>query len=291
MEWLINMNNAVNYIESRLCDEISYDQVAQVACCSTYHFQRMFSYITGVPLSEYIRHRRLTLAALELQTSDIKVLDVALKYGYESPEAFSRAFKKLHGIMPISARDTGVQLKVFPKMTLHIKIKGAIEMKYRIEQREAFEVFGLELKTSVVDGKCFTEIPAFIGSCVEDGSIAALIKAAGKEPDGIVDAGVTYAHNPNGNMNYMIACYKKTDTVPPEYKVLNIPKQTWAVFATEWHSEDDDAKLHDVWERIYSEWFPTVSYEHAECDFDIEIYYGDRQSECSAEIWIPVVKR
>lgn len=122
MDCLNRMNSAMDYIESNLADEISYDKAAQIACCSTYHFQRMFSFITEVPLSEYIRRRRLTLAAFELQTSDIKVVDVALKYGYESPEAFSRAFKSLHGIVPVSARDSGVVLKAFPKMSLSISI-------------------------------------------------------------------------------------------------------------------------------------------------------------------------
>lgn len=290
MEWLDKMNDAVNYIESHLADEISYDHAAQIAYCSTYHFQRMFSYIAGVPLSEYIRHRRLTLAALELQTNDIKVIDVALKYGYESPEAFSRAFKKLHGVMPVSARDIGVSLKVFPKITFHITIKGDSEMNYRIEQKEAFEVFGLELKTNVINGQCYKDIPEFWENCAKDGRCAALAKAAGKKTGEILDAGITYAHNPNGSMNYMIACYKQIKTVPPEYTVLNIPRQTWAVFATEWKSEKDDEKLHDIWKRIYSEWFPTVNYQHADCDFDIEIYFGDKQLGYGAEIWIPVNK-
>jgi len=289
MEWLNSMNNAIGYIEANLDGEISYDRIAQIACCSTYHFQRMFSFMMGVPLSEYIRRRRLSLAALELQTSDAKVIDVALKYGYESPEAFSRAFKKMHGVMPILARDKGVTLKVFPKMTLHIKIKGSVEMNYRIEQREAFELFGLELKTTVIDSKCFEDIPKFVEDCVKDGRYASLLQAAGKKADGITDAGVTYAHNPNGGMNYLIACYKQTKSVPSEYKVLSIPKQTWAVFSVDWNG--DDKKLHDTWKRIYSEWFPTVNYEHADCGFDIEIYFGDKQTGYSVEIWIPVVKK
>jgi len=214
-----------------------------------------------------------------------------MKYGYASPEAFSRAFKKVHGVMPISARDMGVSLKMFPKISLHIEIKGGTEMNYRIEQKEAFELFGLELKTNVVDGKCFKEIPDFVMDCVTTGKMSALVQAAGKKADAIYDAGVTYDHNPNGNMSYMIACYKPAGTISDEYKVLSIPKQTWAIFETEWKTEADDEKLHDVWRRIYSEWFPTMSYEHADCDFDIEIYYGDRETGCSAEIWIPVIKK
>ena len=143
MDWLVRMNNAMEYIEDNLADEISYEKVAQIACCSTYHFQRMFSYITNVPLSEYIRRRRLTLAAFELQTSDIKVIDVAIKYGYESPEAFSRAFKNLHGVMPSSARDMGISLRAYPRMTFSISIKGDIKLDCRIEKRESFDMFGV----------------------------------------------------------------------------------------------------------------------------------------------------
>ncbi|MCL2593802.1 MAG: effector binding domain-containing protein, partial [Defluviitaleaceae bacterium] len=247
------------------------------------------SYITGVPLSEYIRCRRLTLAASEIQTSDIKIIDVALKYGYESPEAFSRAFKKFHGTTPLSAREAGVLLKVFPKMSFHIKIKGDSEMNYRIEQKEAFELFGIELKTSVIDGRCFKEIPEFFGKCLEDGRYDALKKAAGKAEDDTTDGGVTYGHNPNGDMNYMMACYKKTETVPQEYKVLGIPKQTWAIFTVE--NSEDDKNLHEMWQRIYSEWFPSVSYEHADCEFDLEMYFRDKETGYFVEIWIPIVKK
>lgn len=291
MEWIDRMNNAVDYIELNLTDEISYEKLAQIACCSTYHFQRMFSFITGVPLSEYIRRRRLTLAAFELQTSNIKVIDVAVKYGYESPEAFSRAFKNLHGVMPISARDIGVSLKVFPKMTFSISIKGVSEMNYRIEEKEPFEVFGLELKTTVVNGQCYKDIPEFWMACGQDGRGQALLQAAGKMTGEVIDAGVTYDHNVNGDMSYMVGCIKMDQAVSPEYKTLSIPKQTWAIFQTEWKSEDDDEKLHEVWGRIYSEWFPVASYEHADCDFDMEMYFGDLQLGYSAEIWIPVVQK
>ena len=215
MEWIDRMNNAVDYIELNLTDELSYEKLAQTACCSTYHFQRMFSFITGVPLSEYIRRRRLTLAAFELQTSNIKVIDVAVKYGYESPEAFSRAFKNLHGVMPISARDIGVSLKAFPKMTFSISIKGVSEMNYRIEEKEPFEVFGLELKTTVVNGQCYKDIPEFWMACGQDGRGQALLQAAGKKTGEVIDAGVTYDHNVNGDMSYMVGCIKMDQAVSP----------------------------------------------------------------------------
>jgi AraC family transcriptional regulator len=175
MDWLERMNNAMDYIESNLADDISYDKIAQLACCSSYHFQRMFPFITGVTLSEYIRRRRLTLAAFELQTIDIKIIDVAIKYGYDSPEAFARAFKTLHGVMPTSARDIGVTLKAFPRMTFNISIKGDVEMKYRIEKRESFEVFGVYTEISIEQEKVFTQVPLFFKKCDEDGTTDAIM--------------------------------------------------------------------------------------------------------------------
>ena len=123
VEWLERMNAAISYIEKNLTDEIDYRQAARMACCSVHHFQRMFSFITNVPLSEYVRRRRLTLAAFELQGTNVKVVDLCLKYGYESPEAFSRAFQVFHGVSPTTARNTGVHLKAFPRMTFTISIQ------------------------------------------------------------------------------------------------------------------------------------------------------------------------
>ncbi|MGI6705797.1 MAG: helix-turn-helix transcriptional regulator [Clostridia bacterium] len=138
MEWLERVNGAIDYIEDNLAGHIDYKTAAQIACCSTYQFQRMFSFITDVSLSEYIRRRRLTLAAFELQHSNMKVVDVAFKYGYDSPEAFTRAFQNLHGVTPSSARDEGVKLKAYPRISFQMSIKGDVEMNYRIEKNNPF---------------------------------------------------------------------------------------------------------------------------------------------------------
>ena len=114
MDWLGRMNGAVSFIEEHLTEEINFEEVAKMACCSVYHFQRMFSFITDVPLAEYIRRRRFTLAAFELQNSDVKIIDLAVKYGYDSPISFARAFQNQHGVTPSLARDKGVQLKAYP---------------------------------------------------------------------------------------------------------------------------------------------------------------------------------
>jgi AraC family transcriptional regulator len=130
MDWLTKMNCALDYIEENLTEEIDYGDVAAKACCSSYNFQRMFSFITDCPLAEYIRRRRLTQAALELQNTDGRVIDIAVKYGYESAAAFAKAFAALHGLTPTEARQDGAPLKAYPRISFHISIKGEKEMDY-----------------------------------------------------------------------------------------------------------------------------------------------------------------
>ncbi len=148
MEWVDKMNAALNYIEDNLTENIDFEEVARRACCSSYNFQRMFSFITDTSIAEYIRRRRMSVAALDLQKSDAKVIDVAMKYGYESPISFSRAFSKVHGITPKDAKKSGAALKIYPKISFQISIKGEIPMNYRIETKPAFDVFGIETVAS-----------------------------------------------------------------------------------------------------------------------------------------------
>ena len=144
MDWLARMTAALSYVEENLDGEIDHGELARIACCSSHNFFRMFSFIADISLSEYIRRRRLTLAALELQNSDIKVVDLAVKFGYDSPISFARAFQALHGITPTEARADGVMLKAYPRLSFQISIKGEKKMDYRIETKEAFQVFGIE---------------------------------------------------------------------------------------------------------------------------------------------------
>lgn len=284
MDWLDNMNAAIEYIETHLADEISYDRAAQIACCSTYHFQRMFSYITGVPLSEYIRRRRLTLAAFELQTGGVKVIDTAVKFGYESPEAFSRAFKKLHGIMPVSARDIGVSLKAYPKMTFSITIKGDVEMKYRITQREAFRVFGVYADISTDQETSFEKVPQFFRKCDEDLVPDEINALLGRFSDNhTISALYDYSEN---TFKYMLCQFlPKGLSLPDKFTVLDVPAATWAVF------DVPDCEIQAMWRRIWTEWFPTSGYESIK-GVSFEMYYGLASHEnVFGEIWIPVKKK
>jgi len=150
MDWLDKMNGGMDYIESNLTDDIDYWEVARIARCSEYHFRRMFPFVSGISLSEYIRRRRLTLAAFELSYSNKKISDIAVEYGYHSPDAFSRAFKKWHGIPPSSARKDDQQLKAQPKMIFHLSIKGENEMNYRITEKQTFTIAGISKRVPII---------------------------------------------------------------------------------------------------------------------------------------------
>lgn len=284
MDWPKRMNQAMDYIESNLTGEISYDKAAQIACCSTYHFQRMFSFIADVPLSEYIRRRRLTMAAFELQTSGTKVIDVALKYGYESPEAFSRAFKILHGVMPAASRNSGAALKAYPKMTFSISIKGDQEMNYRIEKRDAFRVFGVFEKISTDHETAFRQVPQFFAKCDADGATDEINHLLGRFDDNrTISALYDFTE---ADFKYMLCQYLPEGlNLPSRYSILDIPAATWAIF------DVPGCEMQSVWRRIWSEWFPASEYEAAEGP-QFEMYYGlARHQNEFGEIWVPVRKR
>lgn len=283
MDWLDHMNHAMDYIEANLADEIDFNQAAKLACCSSYHFQRMFSFITNVPLSEYIRRRRLTLAAFELQSGETRVIDVALKYGYESPEAFSRAFKNLHDIMPSQARNEGSSLKAYPRMSFHISIKGDSEMNYRIEKKDEFEMFGIYGDISTDMEKAFVEVPRFCIQCDEDGTVDRMNELLGRSHDTMLHAAL-YDYR-DTTFKYMICQYVPEDKkLPAEYTRLKVPTLTWAIF-----TPANTGEVPNTWRRIYSEWFPTSSYEQVEGP-QFEMYYG-KASNATAEVWIPVRKK
>lgn len=280
MDTLENMKRALDYIESNLDSEIEYARIAQIALCSQYHFQRMFGFLIGIPLSEYIRRRRLTLAAFDLQNGNEKIIDIALKYGYNSPDSFSRAFMAMHGMMPSKAREKGITLKAYPRIAFSLSLKGAVEMNYRIEPKDSFAIVGIKQRFSHVEGlgenigKMWRETPA-----ETIGQIAGL-------GDGLV--GVYSGMYEDNTTDYYIAAITKKDC-PQTMCKLEIPSLTWAIFEI---TGPMPTAMAEIWGRIFSEWFPTSGYEHAEAA-EVEWYSnGDlSSSDYKSEIWIPVIKK
>jgi AraC family transcriptional regulator len=192
MDLLKNMNDAMKYIEEKLTNEIDYKVIARVAHCSEYHFKRMFSFLAGITLSEYIRRRRLNLAAFELNKSDIRIIDVTIKYGYSSPDSFTRAFQNLHGVTPSEARNNGKQLKAYPLMTFQLSIRGGNEMNYRIEEKEAFNIVGIMKRVPIIFEGENPEITAMWKSLTME-KIDELKKLSNVELKGMIQASTNFS--------------------------------------------------------------------------------------------------
>lgn len=174
MEWVQGMNEAVNYIEEHILEEPDLNELGKLAGCSAHHFQRIFTYIGGITLTECLRKRRMSLAAVDLKDENAKIIDVALKYGYDSPTAFSRAFQTIHGISPSQARDGSVSLKAFPPLVFQMTVRGTQEMNYRIEKKDVIRVIGKRIPLRPTLEENFQITPKFWADCAKDGTIAKL---------------------------------------------------------------------------------------------------------------------
>ena len=285
MNLLEGMNCALDYIEANLDGEIGYAALSRIACCSQYHFQRFFASVTDIPLSEYIRRRRLTQAALSLQSSDEKVIDVALRYGYQSSDAFCRAFQALHGVTPSKARAPGVVLKAYPRLTFTLSIKGVIALDYRIEDRKAFRAVGVRKWFSTEGGYQLQEIPEFWNDVKTNGSGDLIFSLMDTEPCGCLGICGDMA---DGGFDYWIAVATSRAS-PPNLEETVIPAATWAIFEV---AGAMPKAIQESWSRIFSEWLPSSGYDHAKAP-EIEWYgYGDIASPTyRSEIWIPVVRK
>ncbi len=281
MEWVDRLNLSMKYIEEHLADEIDYGQLGRIACCSAYHYQRMFTYMAGITLSEYIRRRRMSRAAVDLQSGGEKIVDVALKYGYSSPTAFNRAFQAFHGVAPSAVRNDGVAVKSFSPIVFSISVKGAGEMNYRIEKKEAFRIVGISAPLNQNLEKNFTVVPDLWGKAVSDGTIQALAGMMDAEPMGLL--GVS-ACNDRENWRYFIAVSSRSDKGGFEEYV--VPASTWAIFS----GSGTNTAIQELERRVITEWLPTSGYEYANAP-DIEVYLNPDPANAVFEVWIPVVKK
>ncbi|RHW43280.1 AraC family transcriptional regulator [Neobacillus notoginsengisoli] len=284
MEGLQRMLDSIEYMESNLDQELNIEAIASAACMSKFHFQRMFSMLTGYTVSEYIRNRRITVAAQELVNSRAKVIDVAMKYGYESPEAFAKAFRKIHGISPSDAKKSSQSLKAYPRLSFQIQLKGDVEMDYKILEKEAFTIVGKSIRTSTIGGENNRKIAAFWVESNRNGFSRELAKHCG--PLGLIGVCMDFDKQQE-NLTYLIGAEKNIERVPSDWEERVIPAATWAVFPV--HGAMPDA-MPRVWNRIFSEWFPGTGYEHAGGP-EMEVYTSDADPSSEdyySEIWIPV---
>ncbi len=282
MDWIERLNNAMDYMEENMCKELNLEEVAKLACCSTYHFQRMFAYMAGIPLSEYIRRRRMSLAAVDLQAGDNKVIDVALKYGYDSPTAFNRAFQGIHGISPSKAKEEGITLIAYPPIRFQITIKGVSAMNFRIEKKEAFRILGVSEALETDLEKNFMTVPNMWGTAAANGTIAKLVERM----DGTLLAllGVSSC-NEMSQWRYYIGV-ESSKQAEDNLEEFIVKEATWAVFP----GEGTNMSIQELERRIVTEWLPTSGYEYGNAP-DIEVYLNADPENAKYEVWIPVVKK
>lgn len=275
--WTEGIQNAIEYIEENLTEELSIREIAEKACVSAFHFQRIFNTLCGFTMGEYIRNRRLSLAAQELARSDAKVIDVAMKYGYYSPDSFTRAFARFHGISPSAAKLRGARLKSFARVKLKLVLEGGTMLEYKIVEKEQFTVMG---KARNFDpDTATTEIPKFWDEHNRNGDSSIVVGMYGVciDTDG-------------KEFEYMIADnYLPWNEIPEGYKTRVIPAGTWAVFPCRGALPKS---LQDVNRRIWSEWLPSCKDYRIAGNYNIEMYAPPTENpdDCYCEIWIPVEK-
>ncbi|GKX29648.1 AraC family transcriptional regulator [Vallitalea longa] len=280
MDWIDRLNEAIDYIEKNLDNEISNDVLGKIALCPMGTLQRTFSLMTGITISEYIRRRKLTMAAFDLQSTDCKVIDIAMKYGYTSSDAFCVAFKRMHGTSPINAKHQNIRLKSYPRLSFTLKIEGEIEMDYHIVEKESFKVVGKIVTSTSEENK----VPAFWNQCKEDGTVDKLINIS-------VDSttiGMCFGYNDEGLNDYMVGV--ETNHEPIEgTKTIEVTKSTWLVFESIGPIQPN---LGNTWGRIYGEFLPQSTYKQA-CLPTIEKYFGGNVNadDYRVEIWIPIITK
>ncbi len=281
MEWIERLNQAINYMEEYLTEQVDYEELGRIAGCSSYHFQRMFSYMAGMPLSEYIRKRKMSLAAVDLQGGKIKIIDAAEKYGYSSPTAFNRAFQSIHGIAPSAIKTEGVSVKSFPPITFKLTVKGVEEMEYRIETKDAFRIVGVSVPLEKEIEKNFAVIPSKWQEISMNGTLQKLTGMMNAEPMGVLGVSTCNEEEP---WRYYIAVSSSKDR--EEWEEYTVPAATWAIFS----GSGTNQSIQELEQRIVTEWLPTSGYEYGSAP-DIEVYLNPDPANAQYEVWIPVVKK
>ena len=288
MEWIKCIQRAINYTEAHLTEEIDYDAVAKEACSSSFHFQRVFSIMCGFTLGDYIRMRRLSLAADELINSDDRVIDIALKYGYETPESFTRAFSRFHGVTPTEARNGGT-VKSFSALSVKLILTGGNKMDYRIEKPGAIKVICKRERVHKPEtGAGTPDITGFWAKCGQDGTIRKIIGHIPEKPllGGLL--GISFSLETDGaELPYGIGA--EYDGAPAEdgLEVIELPEYTYAVFPFRGRMPD---VFIETYKKIVSEFFPGSNrYEYAG-GVEFEVYPSDKTDspDYYGEIWIAV---
>ena len=285
MEWMAIIGNSVQYIEDHITEDVTVEDVAKAVCVSPFYFQKGFSMLCGFSVSEYIRNRRLALAGRDLMMTDEKIIDIAIKYGYDSPDSFTKAFTRFHGVSPSFVRKEGALLKTFAPLKIKISLEGGYLMDYKIIKKDAFTV--------IADAKMFSyegakeAVPQFWQEHFQTGKGQYVMGVYGINID--IEMGMN-------NFEYLIADpYDTKNEVPEGFVTRTIPAFDWAVFPCRGAMPN---ALQDVNTKIYSEWLPALKEYEFAAGYCVEYYddptkyaKGTQDENYYCEIWIPVKKK
>jgi len=285
MRWLEGIGEAINYIEESITEEISIESIAKKAFMSPFYFQKGFGMLCGFTIGEYIRQRRLTIAGSELVSTDEKVIDIALKYGYDSPDSFTKAFIRFHGVTPTAVRKDGAMIKSFAPLRIKFSLEGGYIMDYKIVEKDSFTIMGAS-KVFKYDN-ANTKVPQFWTEHYETGNGDFVCGMYGVSIDESMGS---------DEFEYLIADnYNPTIEIPNGFVTKIIPKHTWAVFACKGPMPK---ALQDGNKKIFSEWLPNCKDYEIAAGYNIEMYtniadypQGNKDENYYSEIWIPVKKK
>ncbi|MBR5187734.1 MAG: AraC family transcriptional regulator [Clostridia bacterium] len=299
MTWITGMQKAIDYIEENLTEEIDYEKVAEKSYSSSYHFQRVFGILCGYTLGEYIRLRRLSLAGAELASGKEKVIDIALKYGYDSPDSFAKAFQKFHGITPSQARADGSKLKSFSRLSIKILLEGGSTMNYRIEEKDEMILTGYKRHFSGIPGERMEQEKEMY---LKTRPLQYILKYLSGDLEN--DFNIITNIDENGYDFYIASRLKKyfRENLDKEgilgeefaryYENITIPKCTYAVFETErctWPT----LTFLDLRRKIASEWLPGSGYQLKNAPELVVThwYEGKMRDQRYRELWLPIEKK
>ena len=295
MEWIAAMQQAITYIEEHLMEEINYEDVAKHVHTSSYEFHRAFSFLTGMTANAYIRNRRLSLAGREIVETDAKITDIALKYGYVTPESFTKAFTRLHGIAPKFAREESAKLVLFNPLVIKISVEGGKSMDYRIVQTREQKFIALvrNFRNEIINDETNHDIPDFWGECYNKNLVEAIrnlcpegkrdlygLCSPTKEGEDTFEYGIGVLIDEE-TMNFDVSEMEKAG-----YRIWDVKQGTYVVF--DCIGKDGDC-IGDTWAKFYKEFLPQMGYETEEAT-DYEIYFEKGRKELFCELWIPVRK-
>lgn len=277
LDWMERLNHAIEYVEQHLTEDPDYEKMAEIAGCPAYYFQQMFLYMTDITLHEYIRRRKMSLAAVELKGGNERVMDIALKYGYESPTAFTRAFKEFHGIVPSALKTKNTFLQAYPPLRFHVSIQGGHPLRFRVEEKSGFRLIGVSCPLEKELSKNFQVIPGVWDRALADGTLQKLRYLMDGEPSGLL--GVSVHHTED--WRYFIAV--RSNKNDADFEEYDIPACKWAVFP----GQGTNRSLQELERRVITEWLPGSGYAYANTP-DIEVYIKADPQDAVYEYWLPI---